>query len=423
MVHDERRGHGVRAATILHTLLAIEDVVVDGVEWAADPGRDAAMLLVSVRPRESASNRCPHCGVRCPGYDTPAQPRRWRHLDMGQSRCYLQGFAPRVRCAKHGVVVAAVPWARHNARMTTVFEDTGAWLTARMTSSSVAVSLQITWAAIAAIIARIAVAAQGSDSRLDGLRRIGIDEIAYRKGHRYLTVIVDHDTGKLVWAREGRNIETLVAFFGDLGTERSAALTHVSADGAEWIHTTVARYAPQAITCLDPFHLIMWCGKAVDKVRRRTIAAAGTTTYRRHLMWAVRKKPIDLTLDQRGALAELETTNHDLFVAYLLKEQLREVISTGGQAGAELLTGWIAWARDSGIPEMRRLSDTVIHYRPLILNTLRHGLSNARTEATNTHLRAITKRSYGLHTPDALIGLAMLTRGGCCPNLPGRRTH
>lgn len=412
----------MRAATILHTLLAIEDVVVDGVEWVQDPGRDAALLLVSVRPSARARNRCPRCGRRCPGYDTPAEPRRWRHLDMGQSRCYLQGFAPRVHCPEHGVVVAAVPWARHNARMTTVFEDTGAWLAARMTLSSVAVFLQITWAAIAAIIARIAVTAQGSDSRLDGLRRIGIDEIAYRKGHRYLTVIVDHDTGKLVWAREGRNIETLVAFFGDLGIERSAGLTHVSADGAEWIHSTVARYAPQAIRCLDPFHVIMWAGKAIDTVRRRTIGSLGDTTHRRHVMWAVRKKPADLSAGQRGALADLENDNHDLFLAYLMKEQLREAISTRGDNGEELLTGWIAWARDAGIPEMARLAATVIHYRPLILNTLHHGLSNARSEATNTHLRAITKRSYGLHSPDALIGLAMLTRGGCCPKLPGR-TH
>jgi transposase len=412
----------VRAATILHTLLAIEDVAVDGVEWAEDPGRDAQMLLVSVRPVERARNRCPHCGARCPGYDTPAGPRRWRHLDMGVSRCYLEAVTPRVRCATHGVVTAAVPWARHDARMTTVFEDTGAWLAARMTLSAVAVFLQITWAAIAAIIARIAATAQGSDSRLDGLARIGIDEIAYRKGHRYLTVIIDHDTGKLVWAKEGRTKATLEAFFDDLGPERSAALTHVSADGAEWIHTVVAERAPQAVRCLDPFHLIMWCGKAVDKVRRRTIGTLGDTGHRRHVMWAVRKKPGDLSPGQRGALAALETENHELYLAYLMKEQLREVISTGGDDGAKLLAGWISWARDSGIPEMAHLAGTVIRYRPLILNTLHQGVSNARAEATNTHLRAITKRSYGLHSPGALIGLAMLTRGGYCPPLPNR-TH
>jgi transposase len=307
--------------------------------------------------------------------------------------------------------------------MTRAFEDTGAWLAARMTLTSVAAFLQITWAALNAIIGRIAVAAQGSDSRLDGLRRIGIDEIAYRKGHRYLTVIVDHDTGKLVWAREGRNKETLEAFFGDLGPARAALLTHVSADGADWIHTVVAEHAPRAVRCLDSFHLIMWAGKAVDQVRRRTLGAVGDTGYRRHVMWAVRKKPQTLSPGQRGALAELETSNHDLYLAYLMKEQLRQAISVGGDDGEELLTGWIAWARDSRIPEMRRLADTVIHYRPLILNTLHHGLTNARSEATNTHLRAITKRSYGLHSPDALIGLAMLSRGGCCPKLPGRTTH
>ena len=98
------------------------------------------------------------------------------------------------------------------------------------------------------------------------------------------------------------------------------------------------------------------------------------------------------------------------------------MVSTKGDDGAKLLAGWIARAYDSGIPEMIKLADTVTHCKPLILNNLHHGLSNARSKSTNTHLRAITKRSHGFKTPDALIGMAMLTRGGFCPKLPNR-TH
>jgi transposase len=213
--------------------------------------------------------------------------------------------------------------------------------------------------------------------------------------------------------------ETLEKFFTELGPDRAALLTHVSADGAEWIHTVVADRAPNAVLCLDPFHVVQWAMKALDKVRVRTIAAAGGARDR-NLMWAVRKNPADLTTGQRTTLADLEKANNELYRAYLLKEQLREVFRVKGTQGHALLAGWISWARDSGIAEFERLCRTIERYRPSIGNTLDHAVTNARSEATNTHIRALTKRAYGYHSPEALIGMAMLTRGGLCPPLPGR---
>jgi transposase len=90
-----------------------------------------------------------------------------------------------------------------------------------------------------------------------------------------------------------------------------------------------------------------------------------------------------------------------------------------GAKGRQLLAGWLSWANGPGCP-LRQARQTIEKYRPLILNTLDHGLSNARVEATNTHLRILTRRAYGYHSPDALIAMAMLTRGGLCPILPGR---
>lgn len=233
-----------------------------------------------------------------------------------------------------------------------------------------------------------------------------------------MTVIVDHGTGRLVWAAEGRNQDTLTRFFADLGAERAALLTHVSCDGAEWIHAVVRQRAPKAVICLDPFHVVMWAMKALDKVRVRTLAASGDKD--KHAMWAVRKNPPDLTTEQRTSLARIADTNKTLYRAYLLKEQLRELFRVKDQHGRVLLAGWLSWASHSGIPEFVALARSIRRYRNLIHNTLNHGLSNARSEATNTHLRALTKRAYGFHSPDALIAMAMLTRGGLCPPLPGR---
>jgi len=105
---------------------------------------------------------------------------------------------------------------------------------------------------------------------LAGLARIGIDEISHRKGHRYLTCVVDQDSGRLAWAAPGRSSETLHRFFDELGAVRCAGLTHVSADGAQWIHDTVTTRAPQAVLGLDPFHVVGWVTRELDNVRRQT---------------------------------------------------------------------------------------------------------------------------------------------------------
>jgi transposase len=324
------------------------------------------------------------------------------------------------------VVVAAVPWARPGSRFTAAFEDTCAWLVCHAALSVVAVLLRIAWRSVSDIVARVvAVRGEGSD-RLAGLRRIGIDEISYRKGQRYLLVVVDHDSGRLVWAGKNRTAATLGQFFDDLGPERAHALTHISADGAEWIHTVVADRAPAAVLCLDAFHVVAWATKALDEVRRalaaqlrRTGRAEQATTIK-HTRWALLKNPPALTGEQRTTLAAIQADNGPLYRAYLLKEQLRMIFQAELPEARALLAGWISWAQRCRIPAFAQLAKTIKKYQPLILNAVEHSLSNARSEATNTHLRLLTRRAYGYHSPESLIAMADLTRGGLCPPLPGR---
>ena len=415
----------MRRARIFAAGLGDQNMVVEDVDIEVETRQrrkqpmTEEVLVFTVRPKAAAASRCSRCRARCPGYDAGDGTRRWRTLDVGSTKAYLQAPAPRVFCGEHGVVVAHVPWARPGAKCSHVFEDTCAWLAAHTALSVVTVFLRLAWRTVAAVVARVVADGRETNDLLAGLARIGIDEIAYRKGHRYLTVIVDHTSGRLVWAREGRNKDTLAAFFDELGAQRAAMLTHVSADGAEWIHAVVTERAPQALICLDAFHVVVWAMKALDKVRVRTMTRAGISD--RHAMWATRKNPPDLTGEQRTSLAQIADTNRTLYRAYLLKEQLREVFRVKGTHGRQLLAGWLWWASHSRIPEFVALARSIRHYRNLICNTLDHGLSNARSEATNTHLRALTKRAYGYHSPEALIGMAMLTRGGLCPTLPGRK--
>ena len=407
-------------------MLGVEHTVIESVELESD-GRGQEVLVARVRVKAGAARRCSRCQRRCPGYDTSRDPRRWRGLDLGTTPVFLQAITTRVSCPEHGVVVAAVPWARPGSRFTTAFEDTAAWLVCHATLSVVAVLLRVAWRSVADIVTRVVADRAAATDRLAGLRRIGIDEISYRKGQRYLLVVVDHDSGRLVWAGRNRNATTLHRFFDDLGADRAGQLTHVSADGAQWIHDTVAARSPGAVLCLDAFHVVAWATEALDQVRRAMIArlrAGGhhdEATALKGSRWALLKNPPNLTGDQRVTLAGIAKANGGLYRAYLLKEQLRAIFQAVALADARaLLGGWIAWAQRCRLEPFVKLAKTIKKYRVLILNAVAHGLSNARTEATNTHLRLLTRRAYGYHSPEALIAMADLTRGGLCPPLPGR---
>ena len=133
------------------------------------------------------------------------------------------------------------------------------------------------WRTVGAIITRVVDDARAAHDPFDGPRRIGIDEISYKRGHKYLTVVVDHDSGRLVWAAPGRDKVTLEQFFDLLGEERSHLVKLVSADAAEWIATVVAERCPGATLCADAFHMVSWATRALDDVRREIWRAAKKT--------------------------------------------------------------------------------------------------------------------------------------------------
>jgi hypothetical protein len=192
---------------------------------------------------------------------------------VGELRCWLEGDAPRVNCPEHGPTVVQVPWARHGAGHTRAFDDQVAWLAVHTSKTAVCELMRVAWRTVGAIVTRVVADARAAVDPFDGLVRIGIDEISYKRGHRYLTIVADHDSGRLIWAAPGRDKKTLEGFFDLLGDQRAAKLKVISADAAEWIQTVVETRAPNAVLCMDAFHVVML---SRGRPTRSTSCAAAT---------------------------------------------------------------------------------------------------------------------------------------------------
>jgi transposase len=416
--------------------LGVEKTVIEEVEYDAAVDR----VVVHVRPTRASQGRCGLCGSRAGWYDRGEGRRRWRALDLGTMRVFIEADAPRVRCRVHGPTVRAVPWARHGVGHTRAFDQQVAWLATQCSKSAITQLMRIAWRTVGAIITRVWDDTAAAFDPFAGLRRIGVDEISYKRNHLYLTIVVDHDTGRLVWAGPGRDRATVHRFFDALeasGPGRSGLITHVSADGAGWIADVVARRCPQAVRCADPFHVVKWATTALDEVRREAwndarraghtrgngrgrrdaTGPARTIARARYALW---KNPENLTHQQQAKLAWIAKTDPRLYRAYLLKEGLRLIFQLPADEAADALEAWIRWARRSRIASFVALQRSIARDRESILAAIEHGLSNGLIESVNTKIRLLTRVAFGFRSPQALIALAMLTLGGHRPTLPGR---
>ena len=222
-------------------------------------------VVVGLR-RRARQLRCP-CGFTTKSrYDTSR--RRWRHLDAGACQVWLEAEIHRVDCPNCGVRTEEVPWARPGARHSRDFQDVVAWLCQRMDKTSVGRLMRCSWEAVDRIVADV-VDDYLDESRFDDLYRIGVDEIAYRRGHQYLTIVADHDSGRVVWVAKDRSKQALTSFYDALGDERRAHIEAVSMDMSKIYREATREAVPHAAICFDPFHLMQWVNRALDAVLQR----------------------------------------------------------------------------------------------------------------------------------------------------------
>jgi transposase len=405
----------VRVTTALNRMLELPGGSVTGVRFE----RRGVVVRVRLRRRRKVCGRCGQV-VRAT-HETNV--RRWRHLDLGGTRCFIECELRRVRCPDCGVRVEGVAWARPGARHTRDFEDVVAFLAQQMAKTPIARLLRIDWETVGRIVERV-VADKLDAERLRGLVLIGVDEVSWRRRHRYLTCVADHVTGDIVWIREGRNQATLQAFFDQLGDDGKASIRAVSIDMSAGYENAIRSAVPAAEVCFDPWHVVKLAGEAVDRVRRQEWNARGKSKTQggkwvKATRWSLLKAPERQTVEQLAILGEVQHANRRLYRAFLLKEQLRLLYQLDDPTEApELLHAWLAWASRSRLKPFVKLARTIREHRDGILAAIRLGLSNARLEGLNSKVRLISHRSFGFHSPAPLIALIYLCCGGIDIDLP-----
>ena len=402
-------------------------MVILGTALVPRDGRRRARWDVWVRPRAGTAGACGLCGVRSPWYDRGGRgglQRRWRHVDVGFGTCDLIGDTPRVKCAVHGVTVGAVAWARHGSWFSRAFEDLVVHDAIVGNKNAAARRYGICWEAVNNACIRVAEEALGRVDLLGGLVAVAIDEVKYKKGQKYLTVVCDHYTGKVVWAAAGRSKATVGLFFDALGPQRCAELRFVTADGADWIRSVVAVRAPDAVLCLDTFHAVGWATDAVDEVRRvewnqlRATGRAGTAKEFKGLRWLLLRNWETLSGKQRGLIRDLEGVNRRMFRAWQLKEELRDIFQMTLIKARRALDDWLYYARRSRLPPFVKLAGTISRYRASIEATIEYKLTNGIAESNNAQIGRLRSNARGFRTAKAFITMIMLDRAGIAPTLP-----
>lgn len=411
----------MRASTVFNRLLGLPGAWVIDASFAAE----GVIVTVKLRRRRRVCSGCGQTGEHLLIHGR--RTARWRHLDLGCTRCFVECELRRLWCPDCGVRFEAVPWARPGSHYTRDFEEVTAWLAQQMAKKPIAGLLRIAWDTVGRIVERV-IAECLDEQRLQGLVMVGVDEVSYRRHHRYLTTVVDHHAGGIVWCAPGRGAETLKEFFVLLG-ERKQSIKAVSIDMSGGYEKAIREALPHATVAFDPFHVVRLAQRAVDQVRRdewneHERSHTPTGRWIKGTRWSLLKAPAKQKPSQLALLSEVQRANRSLYRAFLLKEELRLLYQLERPALAERqLDAWLAWASRSKLKPFIKLARTIRLHRHGILAAIRLHLTNGRLEGLNSRIRLISHRSFGFHSAAPLIALIYLCCAGITIALPHEIHH
>lgn len=372
-------------------------VVGQGVQ--ADP----AAAILKLAPDRRFTPRCGRCGSRTSRIHSHYR-RRVRDLSLGEHRVWLWVPVRRVRCPACERIRAegfefVEPWARVTRRLARYIAE----LCRMLSVAQVARHLRLDWKLVKRCD-KAALREAFGETDTAGLRLLAVDEIALLKGHRYMTVVLDYETGRVVWMGEGRKTATLAAFFELMTEEERAGVEAVAVDMWAPYRRAIRRYLPNARVIYDLYHVVAdYHRRVLDRVRVAAYKRAASEEERRWLKgsrYLLFKNAENLTDRQRPRLEQLLEVNEEIHTAYLLRDHLKQIWSLrSAWAVRRALREWCELAEESGVGPLQRFAATLRRHRRGIVAHARYPIDTGRLEGTNNKIKVIKRRSYGFRDP------------------------
>jgi transposase len=408
----------VQLKTILNCVEKYKSFVYQDARWA--DAKTKSEIEIPLEPRANSRAICSGCQRPAPGYDRLPE-RRFEYVPLWRIAVFFVYAMRRVDCPRCGVKVEQVPWCDGKHQLTTTYRWFLAGWAKRLSWKGVAEAFGTTWQNVFRSV-KHAVLWGLAQRDLDGIEAIGVDEVAWQKGHHYLTLVYQIDSGRkrLLWIGKDRTAKTFLGFFRMLGNERSGQLKFVCSDMWKAYLKVIAKKASQAIHVLDRFHIMQKMNQAIDEVRAgeaKQMKADGYEEILKHSRWCLLKRPENLTEKQTVKLSELLKYNLKSVRAHLLREDFQRFWEYASPVWAgKFLDQWCTRSMRTQLEPMKKVAKTLRNHRELLLNWFwaKGELSSGVVEGFNNKVKLTTRKSYGFRTYQA-VETALYHNLGCLP--------
>jgi transposase len=381
----------------------------------SDFDTQAGRLDVEIDFTPGSRFACPTCGAAdCPAYDT--QRKTWRHLNFFQHQAYLNARVPRVRCETCGIRQVNVPWARPDSGFTLLFEAMVMTMVSAMPVAAVARIVDEHDTRLWRVVHHYVDEGRGRADASE-VTRVAIDETAARRGHDYITLFVDIDQARVLFAAEGKDAATVAAFAEDLAAHRGnpAAIVEVCIDMSPAFIKGVAESLPEAAVTFDKFHAVKIINDAVDQVRRAEQKQQGVLRGTRYI-WL--RNPNNLSERQRTTLESLPTRHLKTARAYQIRLAFQELYDQPSEAAASYLKKWYFWATHSRLEPIIDAAHTVKRHWDGILRWFDSKIANGLIEGINSLVQAAKAKARGYRSTRNLKAMIYLLAGKLDLRLP-----
>lgn len=376
--------------------------------------RERRAAVIHVRRRSNAAPRCSTCD-RVMGGELKPVTQTWRHLDLMRCRSYVQADIRQGRCPVHGRRLERVPWASPGAEHTRAFDQMVASLVQVADKSAAQRMFRVVWRTVGRIVTRVVDEALPAN-RLDGLAALGVDEVSYKRGHRYLTVVSCLLTNRVLWVGEGKNAQTLGSFFELLGPKRRKGIIVVSMDMSGAYVKAVRHWLPKADIVFDRFHIVKLLLDAIDELRCEEVAKLSGAERKqlKSIRFAFLRNPKNRNPRDLAAIERVRRTNSRLTRAYQRRVDFEDLWECKDESEARtFIMRWTRSALLSRIEPLRRVARTIRKHIDGILGFFRYLLTNAVLEGLNNKIKLIIHRAFGFRNTQALMAMIHL----CCSGI------